>query len=196
MKHRISEIKDRLEKATPGPWEADICETGSGVVSDEGWICQLWYKTEEPMENHICNADFIAHAPEDIRFLLDEIDRLQIENKPLTLDEMNHLDHELIYIKHVNGNRSLDGWHIATSSSYTNHGVCDLELDNGNQIIDMNNYGKTWLAYRYKPDEVKELRGENQRLREALEEIMEQADLFGHMTYFEIARRALEGESE
>ncbi len=81
--------------------------------------------------------------------------RAQPENKPLTLDEMNALNHEPIYILHMDGHGkwSMNGWHIATASSYRNHGRCDLEIDNGNTIIDMQNYGKTWLAYRAKPKE-------------------------------------------
>ena len=74
------------------------------------------------------------------------------ENEPLTLDEMNALDHEPIYVLHTGGKWTMNGWHIATASSYQNHGRCDLEIDNGNTIIDMQNYGKTWLAYRRKPE--------------------------------------------
>ena len=79
--------------------------------------------------------------------------RAEKENRPLTLDEMNALNHEPIYILHMDGYSkwSMNGWHIVTASSYRNHGRCDLEIDNGNTIIDMQNYGKTWLAYRNKP---------------------------------------------
>ena len=78
--------------------------------------------------------------------------RAQPENAPLTLDEMNALDHEPIYVLHTGGKWTMNGWHIATASSYQNHGRCDLEIDNGNTIIDMQNYGNTWLAYRYKKE--------------------------------------------
>ena len=77
--------------------------------------------------------------------------RAQPANEPLTLDEMNALDHEPIYILHTGGKWAMNGWHIATASSYQNHGRCDLEIDNGNTIIDTQNYGKTWLAYAHKP---------------------------------------------
>lgn len=72
-------------------------------------------------------------------------------NEPLTLDEMNALDHEPIYVLHTGGKWTMNGWHIATASSYQNHGRCDLEIDNGNTTIDTQNYGKTWLAYDHKP---------------------------------------------
>ena len=79
--------------------------------------------------------------------------RAQPWNEPLTVDEMNALDHEPIYVLHTGGKWTMNGWHIATASSYQNHGRCDLEIDNGNTTIDMQNYGKTWLAYRHKPKE-------------------------------------------
>ena len=78
--------------------------------------------------------------------------RAKPENEPITLDEMNALDHEPIYVLHTGGKWTMNGWHIATASSYQNHGRCDLEIDNGNTIIDMQNYGNTWLAYRRKPE--------------------------------------------
>src|SRR5574344_891783 len=78
--------------------------------------------------------------------------RAQPANEPLTLDEMNALDHDPIYVLHTGGKWTMNGWHIATASSYQNHGRCDLEIDNGNTTIDMQNYGKTWLAYRRKPE--------------------------------------------
>lgn len=78
--------------------------------------------------------------------------RAQPANDPLTLDEMNALDHEPIYVLHTGGKWTMNGWHIATASSYQNHGRCDLEIDNGNTTIDMQNYGKTWLAYRRPPE--------------------------------------------
>lgn len=81
-------------------------------------------------------------------------EKLERENpKPLTLDEMNALDHEPIYVLHTGGKWTMNGWHIATASSYQNHGRCDLEIDNGNTTIDTQNYGKTWLAYCQKPEE-------------------------------------------
>jgi hypothetical protein len=78
--------------------------------------------------------------------------RAQPANEPLALDEMNALDHEPIYVLHTGGKWTMNGWHIATASSYQNHGRCDLEIDNGKTTIDMQNYGKTWLAYRRPPE--------------------------------------------
>jgi len=123
---RIQEIRDRLEKATPGPWQWDgsknsktvDLETWSRgrhtVMSFERWgfysACPTFTESlEEGNQNLKWNsarilqradkwmvnrqshhegwdmdiihpdAQLIAHAPEDIRFLLGEIERLQGE---------------------------------------------------------------------------------------------------------------------
>lgn len=81
MTDRIAEIQERLEKATPGPWES------RGPM---GYDFEYEVRTEdaEPRNKHywpmrICqtirgqrsdadaaNFDFIAHAPTDIKTLL------------------------------------------------------------------------------------------------------------------------------
>ncbi|MBN2980149.1 hypothetical protein [Cohnella algarum] len=78
------------EAATPGPWESQEHAMASQVahagVAFPNWICQLWYKDEETMENHINNCRFIATArqgwPYAIRRALAaeaEVDRLRAE---------------------------------------------------------------------------------------------------------------------
>jgi len=85
MSDKIQEIKEVLLKATPGPWEAYVHNSGAKVsakgASADNWICQLWYKSEEPMENYEGNAHFIAKAPEYITYLLQEIERKEQESK-------------------------------------------------------------------------------------------------------------------
>lgn len=79
---RIQEIKRRHESATPGTWNS----TGDAVRCDHspnGWICQMFEgseNSEEPtrdFENAFINAEFIAHSPDDISYLLSEVERLQ-----------------------------------------------------------------------------------------------------------------------
>lgn len=79
---KIAEIREALEKATPGPWEYEMWEGYADVYPTTGRhvpICQLWTKTEEPMENAENNAHLIANAPEWLGFLLDELERLERE---------------------------------------------------------------------------------------------------------------------
>jgi uncharacterized protein YqfB (UPF0267 family) len=76
---RIAEIRERHKNATPGPWE----EWGPSdsklvyTVSNDGDICQLWYKSEVPMPNAENNAKFISHSWADVDFLLSELERYE-----------------------------------------------------------------------------------------------------------------------
>ena len=78
----LQAIEARLEAASPGPWKAQPFEDeGSPIVGSghevglvayalrSGAVCDKWY--DKPQ----CEADseFIAHAPEDIRALLDAV---------------------------------------------------------------------------------------------------------------------------
>jgi len=93
-KKKIAEIREALEKATPGPWEYEMWQGMADVYPTSGKrvpICQLWTKTEEPMENGDNNAHLIANAPEWLRFLLSELEREREENRKL----MEELDKEL-----------------------------------------------------------------------------------------------------
>ena len=100
MEVRLKEIKDRAKKATAGPWvskkfggyhhiyKGPVKVKGCGM-NHGGEICE--------MEDHSCsdktkgeikfNAEFIAHARQDVPFLLDALqqskDREQVLNKAL-----------------------------------------------------------------------------------------------------------------
>jgi len=71
--NRIEEIKERLAKATPGPWRDG--QIGNfrvygpdGRGSDSGLLSTAFNRE---------NATFIANSPSDIQFLLDEVERLE-----------------------------------------------------------------------------------------------------------------------
>ena len=73
--NEIQEIEARLAAATPGPWDVEtIPETGESRVFVRS-------NTGDPMLDvsvaphgvRAEDAEFIAHAPEDIRALLDEV---------------------------------------------------------------------------------------------------------------------------
>lgn len=84
---RIDEIRARLDKATPGPWTVNS-ETGSNEFCDytvygiEG-VCDANWASDDSPAFAYCDgmtaedADFIAHAPEDIRRLLDTLDQIR-----------------------------------------------------------------------------------------------------------------------
>ena len=85
MSDRIEEIKARLDAATPGPWPDDYvydtirhiarnCEFESVTDPDFGW-------------DRYSDSPLIAHAPDDIAYLLTELERLSAPREcPSDLD--------------------------------------------------------------------------------------------------------------
>jgi hypothetical protein len=83
MSDRIDEIKARLEAATPGEWvhknhpqHYDIQYTATIMGRS---VTQAWKPFFE-YANTDNDAEFIAHAPQDIEYLLGEVARLRAEN--------------------------------------------------------------------------------------------------------------------
>lgn len=61
---QLQQIRDRLKAATPGPWT---------VVHE---LLNCWIpEVDGPMAIGENDAEFIAHAPEDIAALLAEVER-------------------------------------------------------------------------------------------------------------------------
>lgn len=70
-KEEYEEIQARLEAATPGEWKLDSGLLGgiNSVVCDKGSICEVVRRRED--------ARFIAHAPEDMRKLLNSLGEME-----------------------------------------------------------------------------------------------------------------------
>ena len=96
----LEPIKERLAAATPGPWDADGTEVSQHWSRPEPWLtiatnevdCMAYcYGGRGRGVERVEDAEFIAHAPEDIRALLAEVKRLQAQidavkelHKPVT----------------------------------------------------------------------------------------------------------------
>lgn len=81
MSDRLDEIQARVEAATLGSWERDQLY-GEGFVfggpgDDAAKICEAFCSAD---------ADFIAHAREDVPYLLAEVKRLTTERDDALLD--------------------------------------------------------------------------------------------------------------
>lgn len=99
MTDRIQEIQARCEAATPGPWEAD--ETGYDVItkafshkdkrtggygSEGNFICDLndgEYHEYADKTEQVANAEFIAHAREDMPWLLAQLAELREKTRDM-----------------------------------------------------------------------------------------------------------------
>lgn len=74
----IAEIKKRLEAATPGPWrryfDDDFGDYGIGLKRE---IKEPEYAYRVGGINKSDDSKFIAHAPTDIAFLLEKLERFE-----------------------------------------------------------------------------------------------------------------------
>lgn len=67
---RLTEIAARAAAATPGPW---LQRPDAGIVADADDHPLAVFGTSGP---HCADAKFVAHAREDVRWLLAEVKRL------------------------------------------------------------------------------------------------------------------------
>ncbi|MCZ1014039.1 hypothetical protein [Streptomyces noursei] len=84
MADRLTEIAARVAAATPGPW---LQRSDAGIVTDSDGHPLAVFGTSGP---HCADAAFIAHAPEDVPWLLEQLEqargiavRLEQENARL-----------------------------------------------------------------------------------------------------------------
>lgn len=78
-KNRIGQIENRLRATTPGRWKVAVDSYGGfNRIWDEGDrdVCCCAGDGSIPDEQVTANENFIAHAKEDIEFLLEENRRL------------------------------------------------------------------------------------------------------------------------
>jgi hypothetical protein len=93
---------------------------------------------------------------EEICALTARAEQERLNPQPLTLDEMNAIDNEPLYILHVDSISNgaawhMNGWHVLKAGTCRNHGQSNWCADYGKNELN-GNYGKTWLAYRTKPE--------------------------------------------
>lgn len=69
---QLAEIRERVEKATPGPWQNRFDD--NRVFDSKYRDIAIPQSSWVGIEQRNTNAIFIAHAPTDIRYLLSVID--------------------------------------------------------------------------------------------------------------------------
>lgn len=67
---QLEVIRERCDKATEGPWETALLESGWHVTHNGRIIAEAYL-------NESKNAEFIAHAREDVPKLVSEVRRLR-----------------------------------------------------------------------------------------------------------------------
>jgi len=100
---RISEIRARLDAATPGPWHLDdMSELRDAEdrplvrgYEGEGGAHAFW---EQPANRDSdADAQLVVHAPDDLAWLLDVVDRVRALHRP--------------YVMKVSGQTTCEGCH-------------------------------------------------------------------------------------
>ena len=82
----------------------------------------------------------------------DEADKDVRKNEPLTPDELREMDGEPVWVVCLKPERYYEppiGWRIIEKSIVGTFGV----WGNKDSCLTERDYGKTWLAYRQKPEE-------------------------------------------
>ena len=87
----LESIKERLDEATPGPWDFCALPQSVGITvatihSEHGPRETCWTVDLPPEIGGMGtekDAEFIAHAPEDIASLISEVERLRELIEPL-----------------------------------------------------------------------------------------------------------------
>jgi hypothetical protein len=142
----LQAIRERCEKATPGPWRTVGKKPGyevemivAGDYADEGepdLVVEVWASADNKAD-----AEFIAHAREDVPKLLDEVKEL----------------------------REINDWLRKENAKLSNglHEVCE-EVSYLRAVLD--EYKKCEEEYA---SDLCDAYAENKRLREALEHILE-----------------------
>ncbi len=83
-------IRERLDAATPGPWEAgtaSCCPDMGWVEGPKGAVCPQFTATKVTHSLDANDAELIANAPTDLRALLDEVERLTAERDALLAEK-------------------------------------------------------------------------------------------------------------
>ncbi|MFB7910156.1 hypothetical protein ACFC1T_27340 [Kitasatospora sp. NPDC056076] len=75
----LDAIQTRLDAATEGPWTTDDSEIVAEVIAPASWVA----RTDGDGEADRANAEFIAHARQDVPALLARVRQLEAENERL-----------------------------------------------------------------------------------------------------------------
>jgi hypothetical protein len=125
----------------------------SGFGTREGESNMLYIKRKAMAKNA---ADRLESQERTIAALTARAEQERLNPQPLTLDEMNAIDNEPLYILHVDSISNgaawhMNGWHVLKAGTCRNHGQSNWCADYGKNELN-GNYSKTWLAYRTKPE--------------------------------------------
>jgi len=92
MRAKLQEIRDRVNKATAGPWYGTCVLDSCGDRTEAFYVYNVPVPYSQKPVCYVCNSDedinrndaeFIANSPADINYLLDTLEQAQEETKKL-----------------------------------------------------------------------------------------------------------------
>ncbi len=81
VEQRIEEIRNRLAGITPGPWEVETDDACVWHLGSGGTICTVNFDHQTGDHQPGEDQAFIANAPSDIGFLLDQLSSIPAQIK-------------------------------------------------------------------------------------------------------------------
>ena len=126
----------------------DDCRSGSGLT----WPCGSYVPAQTTNADRIRAmsdeelAQWMAISALRQQEQLDKVSQGSSQDKPLTLDELRRMEGQPVYIV-----ENTEYWAIV--NSFDQAGVYLLSYGNPDDYGYFGLYGKTWLAYRQKPEE-------------------------------------------
>lgn len=125
-----------------------ICGATLKIYSPEDWKPTFYdpYSGGDPY-NAVCDCGFqySSGSYDYAEFVAALNRRAQPANEPLTLDELRGMDGEPVWLKDGIG----EGWFLASAVVGSKIYFCEKSITIGEPISEC---GKTWLAYRTKPE--------------------------------------------
>jgi hypothetical protein len=124
---RVEAIKQRLAQTSPGPWETKLAGSCGNETALSVEIPRPPTATSAPSILDMvfgylpADADFIAHAPDDVAFLLEHIETLTSER--LTREKLDEM------IAKIQNGPNGNAWHDKTRRFY------DVNFDNGTKAL-------------------------------------------------------------
>ena len=98
-KEQLDAIRARLDAATPGPWRLESPFPAIYIAAGErDYIAELMGPWDDARweQRWKVDAELIAHAPTDLRALLDEVEALQAEVRKQVFGSKVVFDREVV----------------------------------------------------------------------------------------------------
>jgi hypothetical protein len=131
---QLESIRQRVENATPGPWQIATTTDGAYVLDTDGMIIAATVERTE-------DATFIAHARTDIPALLDHIAGLEAELEKYR--KILHGELRIVVKKNDVPILDLDGVTLSVEKPVKEGGRMTINKDNIDKVRELHEWART-----------------------------------------------------